>query len=280
MGWIDIAILVSLLITCVSAACLFGYFARMDMKSKATSAYDKARDKYKERFNLRTEKKHMYEAIEEKLLSRGIKFRMGSGFSPFDYLVLRVLFGLLLGFLGMLMEPLLIIPGVLLGYYGVAWYFKHEDQYDNGEMMEDIGSMYGVVALQLKNKIYLADVIYECALTVKYKRLKQALLELNMEYKQFADIRTATDSFRRKFNNEYIDMFAKTIEQAETSGDAVDLFRDMESQINGINEALNIRKERKIKTAADIFMVLIFIGAVLFIGYTMVSMMSGMTLDI
>lgn len=280
MDWINIVILISMLVACVSAAILFGHFVSMDMKSKATSAYDRAREKYKERFELNTDKKHLYESTEEKLMSRGIKFRMGSSFSPFDYLVLRILVAILLGFLGMLLEPLLVLPGVLVGYYGVAWFFKHEDNYDNNEMMEDIGSMYGIVALQLKNKIYLADVIYECALTVKYKRLKQALLELNMEYKQFADIRTATDSFRRKFNNEYIDMFAKTIEQAESSGDAVDLFRDMESQINGINEAMNIRQERKIKAVADTFMVLVFIGAVLFIGYSMISLMGSMSLDI
>lgn len=274
MSWIDIAILASLLIACISCGLLLGHFARMDIKTKAASAYDRARDRYKERFDLTPEKKQLYDITEEKLMSRGIKFRMGANFSPFDYMVLRILFALLFGFVGMLMEPILILPGVVAGYYLVAWYFKHEDKYDNGEMLEDIGSMYGIVAIQLKNSVYLADVIYECALSVKYKRLKQALLELNMEYRQFADIRTAADSFRRKFNNDHIDMFAKTIEQAETSGDAVELFRDMESQINGINEALNMRKERKIKAAADVFMVLIFIGAVLFMAYSMVNMMS------
>lgn len=277
MSWIDIAILICLFVFCISFGVLMGYFARMDVKSKATSAYDRARDKYIDRFNLTPEKKQLYEITEEKLSSRGIKFRMGANFSPFDYMVLRILFALLFGFLGMLIEPILILPLAVAGYYVVAWYFKHEDKYDNGEMLEDIGNMYGIVAIQLKNSVYLADVIYECALAVKYKRLKQALLELNMEYKQFADIRAAADSFRRKFNNEHIDMFAKTIEQAENSGDAVELFRDMESQISGINEALNMRKERKIKAVADIFMVLIFIGAVLFMAYIMVLMFSETT---
>lgn len=280
MDFITIAILFCMVLACVSCGCLFGYFARMDIKAKAMSTYDRAKERYRERFMESVDKKHTYESVEEKLLSRGIKFRMGSNFSPFDYLAMRFLIGLLIGFLCMLLHPLMIIPGTVGGFYLVGWYFRHEDKYDNGEMMEDISSMYGIVALQLKNSIYLADVIYECALNVNYKRLKQALLELNMEYKQFSDIKTAADSFRRKFNNEYIDMFAKTIEQAEESGDAVDLFRDMESQIKGINEALIMRQERKIRNVADIFMVLVFIGAVLFMGYTMVSMMSSMSLGI
>ncbi len=280
MDWLTIAILACLVIACISCGCLFGYFANLDIKAGAVSAYDKAKDKYKERFMENIDRKHSYEAIEDKLLSRGIKFRMGSNFSPFDYLVMRSLLGLLFGFVCMIFHPFMILPGTIAGFYLVGWYFKHEDKYDNGEMMEDIGHMYGIVALQLKNSIYLADVIYECALNVNYKRLKQALLELNMEYKQFSDIKTAADSFRRKFNNEYIDMFAKTIEQAEESGDAVDLFRDMEAQINGINEALIMRQERKTKNIADIFMVLVFIGAVLFMGYTMVAMMGSMSIGI
>ena len=135
MGWIDIVIMVSRLVACISCGLLFGYFAGMDVKAKATSAYDKARDKYKERFDLTAERKQLYEITDEKLLSRGIKFRMGSNFSPFDYLLLRILIAILLGILGLCIDSILILPGVIGGYCLVAWYFIREDKYDNGEMM-------------------------------------------------------------------------------------------------------------------------------------------------
>lgn len=275
-----IAILVSMFICCLSCGLLVGSFARQDIKAKCQGLYGRAREKYESLYMLDVDKKHLYETTEDTLYSRGIKFRMGSNFSPFDYLVLRLLVGLAVGlFCMILLHPFMILPGTIGGFFLVNLYFRETDISDNGKMMDDIANMYGIVALQLKNSIYLADVIYECAMNVKYRRLKQALLELNLEMKQFSDVKTAADSFRRKFNNEHIDMFAKTIEQAEAAGDAVDLFKDVENQIKGINEALVMRQERKIRNTADVFMFLVFIGALLFLVFIMMNMLSSMSLD-
>lgn len=262
------------MIFCAGLGFLAAYFAKYDFLKKVKGSYVKAREKYYKNAMSGIDKKHAYEQVDSMLLKRGIKFRMGENFGPFDYLMLRLVLGLAIGVFTMAIYPYLLVPGAIGGFYLVGWYFKHKDSYDNGEMIPDISQMYGIVSLQLKNDIFLADVIYECALNVEYPRLKKALNELSMEIKQFSDIKSATDHFRKKFENDHIDMFSKTLEQAQDTGSAVELFQDIESQIKGINEALAMKQERKIDDICGVFQILVFLSAILFVAYIMMNMLS------
>ncbi len=246
-----------------------------DVKAKAKGKYSEYREKDKTKKSADIDKKMAYEDTDAMLASRGVKWRMGDGFSPFDYTMFRLLCALGIGIFFMIFHPLMIIPGVLIGYWFMGWYFAHKDKYDNGEMMDDISQLFGIVSLQLRNSVFVKDVIYECYLSVEHPRLKKALLELSLEIGQFSDIKTAADNFRRKFNNEHLDMFAKTLEQVQVSGNAVNLFEDLESQIKGINDASAIREEKKIDDICSIFMILVFISAMLFVAYIMLSMLTG-----
>ena len=142
-------------------------------------------------------------------------------------------------------------------------------------MMDDIASVFGIVSLQIKNGVFLTEVIYECYLTVEHPRLKKALLELSMEIEKFGSISEASVSFRSKFENKYLDTFAKTLEQAEVTGAAADLFKDIEGQIDGINEAIAIREEKKVDNMAFLFQTLVFVGAMLFVVYIVIQMFTS-----
>lgn len=245
-----------------------------EMVNRAKDKYAEYKEQDREKKSSNMEKKMEYDEIDEMLTSRGVKYRMGAAFGPFDYLVFRLLGSVAIGLFSMLIKPALFLPCIIGGYFFIGWFFKHKDDYDNGEMMEDISQLYGIVALQLKNNVFVSEVIYECFLCVQHPRLKKALLELSMEVDQFSLLAPAAEAFRKKFNNEYIDMFAKTLEQLQESGNAVDLFTDLESQIKGINEALAIREEKKIDDICGVFQIFIFLSAILFVAYIMVGMLS------
>lgn len=246
-----------------------------EVKSKAKGRYGEYRRKDKDRRDTDIDKKMAYEDMEATLTSRGIKYRMGDSFSPFDYTMFRILCAVGGGVFFTIFHPLAFVPGLFVGYWATGWYFKHKDDYDNGEMMADISQLFGIVSLQLRNNVFVKDVIYECFLCVEHPRLKKALLELSLEIGQFSDIKTAADNFRRKFNNEYLDMFSKTLEQLQDSGSAVNLFEDLEGQIRSINEANAIRAEKHVDDVASVFMILIFLSAMLFVAYVLLTMLGS-----
>lgn len=276
MEMISIIKLILKLLICLVLGYVVAKLRMGDVAAKAKGKYSEYKERDRWNKSSDVEKKMAYDEAEAMLTSRGIRFRMGDSFSPFDYTIFRLLCSLGIGIFFMIFHPLMILPGVFIGYWFMGWYFKHKDSYDNGEMMEDISQLYGIVSLQLRNNVFVKDVIYECYLCVQYPRLKKALLELSLEIGQFSDIKTASDNFRKKFNNEHIDMFAKTLEQIQESGNAINLFEDLESQIKGINEANAIREEKKIDDVCSVFMVLVFLSAMLFVAYIMVSMLAGL----
>lgn len=278
MGNVEYISIIKLVLQLFISITLGLLLANLKLGSLINGAKDKyaeykERDKEKKISNV--EKKMEFDELDAMLTSRGVKYRMGAGFGPFDYMVFRILGAIAIGLFCMLVMPVLFLPGVIGGYFFIGWFFKHKDDYDNREMMTDISQLYGIVALQLKNNVFVSQVIYECYLCVQHPRLKQALLQLSVDIDRFSLLAPAAENFRKKFNNEYIDMFAKTLEQLEESGNAVDLFSDLESQIKGINEALALKEEKRIDDVCGVFQIFIFLSAILFVAYVMIGMLTG-----
>lgn len=253
------------------------YLYKMDLVNLLKGKYKQLKKRRYDLSRKDLDKRIEYDMIDEKLLRNGAKFRMGDNFSPFDYLMLRLLVGLLLGFIGLVMHPMLVVVGVFLGYYIVPFYFEYENKNDAKDMMDDVAAMFGIVSLQLRNGVYLSQVIYECYLSTTHPRLKKALLELSLEMEKFGNVKEAAISFRSKFQDKYLDSFSKTLEQAEETGNAADLLKDLENQIEGINEAIAIREEQKVNSTAFFMQTLVFIGALVFMVYVLFSMFTSST---
>ena len=194
--------------------------------------------------------------------------------------MLRLLVGVLFAFIGLFINPLFVIVGFLLGYYMVSFYFEYENKNDSKDMMDDVAAMFGIVSLQLRNGVYLSQVIYECYLNTTHPRLKKALLELSLEMEKFGNVKEAAVSFRSKFEDKYLDSFSKTLEQSEETGNAVDLLKDLENQVEGINEAIAIREEQKVNNTAFFMQTLVFLGALAFMVYVLFSMFSSSMKDL
>ena len=270
--YITYAIWILMLLIVVMMAIVATYLYKKDLLNLLKGKYKQLKQYRYDKSRKDLDKRIEYDMIDEKLLRTGAKFRMGDNFSPFDYLMLRLLVGLLLGFLGLMIHPMLVVVGVFLGYYIVPFYFDYENRNDGKEMMDDVAAMFGIVSLQLRNGVFLSQVIYECYLSTTHPRLKKALLELSLEMEKFGNVKEAAISFRAKFEDKYLDSFSKTIEQAEETGNAADLLKDLENQIEGINDAIAIREEQKVNNTAFFIQTLVFIGALVFMVYVLFSM--------
>lgn len=256
------------------------YLYRMDLINLLKGKYKQIKQRRFDKSRQDLDKRIEYDMIDEMLLRKGAKFRMGDNFSPFDYLMLRLLVGVLFAFIGLVINPLFVIVGFLLGYYMVSFYFEYENKNDSKDMMDDVAAMFGIVSLQLRNGVYLSQVIYECYLNTTHPRLKKALLELSLEMEKFGNVKEAAVSFRSKFEDKYLDSFSKTLEQAEETGNAVDLLKDLENQVEGINEAIAIREEQKVNNTAFFMQTLVFLGALAFMVYVLFSMFSSSMKDL
>lgn len=272
-----IVMVIEIAIALMVGVCAYNLL-KIDLKQKAKNSYERLKDSHTEKIFANPEKRFAYDAMQKTLISQGIKYRMGDSFSPFDYMMFRIAICLGCGIFAMLVfGPLFILVGVAFGFVIVPYYFKHEDDYDNNEMLSDIGMMYGIVSLQAKSGIYISKIIYECYLSVEQPRLKKALLELSIDIENFASVKGAADRFRAKFNNSYIDTFAKTLEQAESTGSAVKVFEDIAKSVEGINEAIAIREEKKLEMRGFWFMTAVFSSVLIIVVYRLGGMMSDIS---
>lgn len=247
---------------------------KKDIKGNVLKEYEELKNKNRNKLAKNPRKKFAAEIMDDTMLATGIKYRMGDRFTPFDYTAFRIAICIGFGLVGVIIGPAYLVVGVLLGLFGVPYYFNHENEYDNGEMLDDIAQMYSTVALQAKNGIHISKIIYECYMVCQQPRLKKALLEMATDIDKFGSVEDAAKRFRAKFTNAHIDTFAKTLEQATETGNAVQMFEDIQANIDGIQEAINIRKESQVKMQSFVWQTIIFCSIILFVVY-IVSMMFG-----
>lgn len=246
-----------------------------DLKGKCIRSYKRIRERQYERIEFDSQKRRAYDAMQDYLWKTGIKYRKGNDFSPFDYMVFRLLVGGIFGCTGLLLSPFLLIVGFLFGYTIVPFYYQQENKNDNEAMLPDIATMASTMAIQIKNGVFISKVIYECYRCVDHPRLKQALLELSIDIDNFASVSQAAMQFRKKFDNQYIDSFAKTLEQEQVTGESLDFFEDINASVEGINKAITRSEELKAERIKDFFLMLSFVAPVILLFYILFTMFSN-----
>lgn len=255
-------ILICALVGVISFVLLSG-----DMKGKVKKGYNTLKERNHEKNYYNLDKKSSYQEIRDNLMAWGANYRLGKNFSPFDFMLMKLAFALGGGLLGLLIDPFLIVIGVVLGYFLPGYAIKHYDKVDNDDMLEDICQIFGIVALQLKNNIYISNVIYECHLSTEHPRLKKALLELSLEIESVNNPIEAIHNFKAKFNNEHINSFGTALEQMQEYGTALNMLENMQEQMKGINEAIAIRAEEEEKNRGFLISTICFLGAIAFLVY-------------
>ena len=168
----------------------------------------------------------------------GTAFFEGFTIEPEGYLIFKFLLSLLLFMVGVTVGPTLLLKCVLGAVFAIAVFFSIDkvlviaNASDNEEMMPDIQLMYEILRVQTRAGVFFKQSLQECFYSVKNRRLKKALKELNDNI--FMGIRTPAESvdiFNSRFCNDQIDNLCAILKQGFQTGRMVEILNDVEKQI-------------------------------------------------
>lgn len=262
-----------------TASIFVGFFLasllRPSFRKKVKDKYARAKEKNHEKSYETMEGKRAADALEDKMLALGIKYRCGANFSPFDYMALRLGLGLLGAILSAFLNPWFMPIAFSLVFFFVPVYFKQQDGNDNEAMMTDIGRMNSITALQLKNGVPIDKVLYECLRTIEHPRLREAIRTMSSEIRGTSTVTEAAKHLRKKFNNQYIDTYSKVLEQMDETGMSLMFFDDIAASVDRINEAIAIIEEQKAERTSSFFQLILFLAPLMIVFYILAGSLSG-----
>ena len=221
-----------------------------------------------------------YEKLAAWLKGIGAEFFVKGFGDPFYFLAVNL--GIFLGsmmLLGVLGSS--IAYGLLMGSAILLLeliFMAAKDREDNQKMLEDIAFLYDGTAIQLSGNIYIAHAVDNCIPYMESKRLKQALTELSNNLMLGGDVAGATQDFKEKFKNTYLDTFCNVIVQITSqTGEAGSLIEDMSKQLTALQETAFMQKKKATENKLQICIIGIFLVFTALIFYLSIASMSGST---
>ena len=147
------------------------------------------------------------------------------------------------------------------------------NQRDNERMLPEIKLLYHALEMQIRSGVYVTDALAEIYLSVRNKRLKDALLELSGSLLLHADLQDALEEMQGKFVNPYIDALCITLLQAMDSGQAVDLLQDIGGQVRDMEASVLGRKKAALDRSLTFYQLAMLSATMLVTLYACVSYM-------
>lgn len=231
--------------------------------------------------------KKAYEGQEAFLLKTGAIFWF-PWLTEERYFLLRILSGIVCGscvlsgahlleFSGIL-RIVLLMPGLVIGFFLPMLLFKISDARDNEQMTTDIRKLYEYVKIQVKAGMYLTNTLSACYLAISNRRLKQGLLELNSRLIATNSVPMAIADFGQKFTNEYIAYFCLIVSQSEQSGRMAQMLDDMTRQMEDLEKYMMAQKRGRMERKVLFLTLFVFVGILLVAAYQLaVSLLSSVT---
>ena len=198
--------------------------------------------------------------------------------TPLMYASLKVFFAVFFMIVGLQDSLLLGMLLLVLGYSLLDIVANISNKSDNDNMLDDIKNVYDTLRIQTKAGVYITQVITDCYLVVQNKRLKIAFLRLTSDIAAKNDLEEALDTFRSKFDNEYINTLVVVIKQSMKTGQASKMFEDIRAQIADIEAAMMEAEKARIKTMITVCQVLLYVAIISVSLYVAVqSLSTGLT---
>lgn len=185
---------------------------------------------------------------------------------PSSYIAAKLASSGITALIGFMLTPnelaeklLVIIAGLLFGFFIPDIFIRLNNNSDNERMMEDIQTIYTTLKIHARAGVYITDSLIECQRNVEHGRLKQALNEMNNNIlASRVTIDEAVDQFNARFCNEQIDNLAVVIKQALHTGRSSDMLEDISKQIEDNNRIQSMKKRDHIKRQASLIQVIYF----------------------
>jgi len=243
------------------------YVVQKNYVKQAEMILHKAKEKTVKSLTSAKSGQNRYQSINSMIYATGLHYKSEGKITPFEYQFLCAVIGMAFFFIGWKLHAMFAVPAMVIGFFVLGRALKKNNELDNVEMLSDIETIYNSLKLHTRSGVYIVNAIYECHLIVKSPRLAKALQELSTEILGRQDVETAVNNFKAKFSNHYIDVLAIAIKQSMATGDIVKIFDDMSKQIDGINDAMLLKEEKKKESVILLVETLVFVGIMAIIMY-------------
>lgn len=212
-------------------------------------------------------KKFDFNRIHDTLLQNGVLFRFPWLDNPASYLGMKILLAIAFGLLLSVFSPVFFIIGAFIGYKSLDFGVYLLNATDNRKMQADIQLIYNLILIQSKSHINLAYALSDCVdmINPNDRRLKDALKRLRINLFSGHTFKESIKIFNEGFNNQYIDSLCLTLIQAEETGLASDLLKDIGSQVQHFSSLQLSKKKEKMDIKVTIAS-LLFLASLLAIG--------------
>lgn len=213
------------------------------------------------------------------LKNMGVSYMFKKDVSVYSFIMIRIICSIIFFIIGStylnnlksILNDVVLALFVFAGSYVPQIIIKMSNSMDNDMMLDDIKIMYDTLKIQSKAGVYIADILTECYMLVRMKRLKTALMELSNNIYTKHDLNTALNDFNSKFKNIYIDMLVMTIEQSLESGQTIQMFNDIAQQIQQVEYALYEKEKRRAENKMLAYQLAVYFGILIVVVYAMFS---------
>lgn len=212
-----------------------------------------------------------YSSIEKFLNNSGAK-QMFKWLNPVTWLFIEIitaLFGIMVG--ASLAGIIGAVMGCVIGFMFPRFVAAQSNSGDNKKLLTDLRTIYDVLRIQTKAGVYTSLILSDCYLSVRNKRLREALMELVSDIAVNSDMEEAMEKFRSKFSNDYIDSLALVIKQSLVTGSSAQMLDDIAIQINNIEDALLVNQRNTVTTKLTFVQLLLYGSIIAVSGYIAIT---------
>lgn len=218
-------------------------------------------------------------SYKTKLSKIGIAYRVGNyDLNPSWYIMARCAVGCIaMFFVYAVMKritPIMLI-GFAVGFFGLDFYYKKENEADNKAMIMDLYNTYANLKIQLNSGIYMTDSLAYSYNVAQNKRYKEALGELilNMADKTIP-MEKAITIFKNRFDSVEIDKLCAMLHNYSQYGTNDSYAADIMSELNSIITASTLGAEHDIESKAGVVNFMFFVCIIALVGYSIMSQLS------
>ena len=261
------------------AICTFVALITYKVRKRSTgnSPLQAALEQTRERLNNISDKvfkinEDSYRQMQLYLSRKGVNFMMKRTVDPVEFVVVKLLIGIVAGVIAFLIGGFL--PMVLFtigGYYIPNLIVYLSNKSDNKAMLLDINEIYEILKLKTESGLFLTDSLLQCFKVAQNSRLKAALLELTSEIKARNNISDALTKFEIKFDNKYVKSFAGVIRQGLETGDTLSSINNISKQLVSVQEAMDIELDAKTNANVQITEILVLIEIMILVFFALVE---------
>lgn len=253
-------ILAAVLFGALMASVIHAYRPVEGMKRMGRKAYERMRGGKSSLLD--------YNETKKLLEANGAPYHFGKALSdPVAWMLFRTGCAVLGAVGGSIASPWLAVALIPIGFMAPPFLLKRANKLDNEKMVPQIKTLYGTIQVQIYSGISIQSAMADIWSYFPDGRLRDGLLEFSTLLYMQSTFDEALDAFTSRFDNELIDAFCVVLRQAQESGKATELLADMQTQIDDMKHAFQLRQKEKLERTTTFCLLGVMSSAIILVLY-------------